>query len=171
MNSLVKIVPNVKKYNNYLFNVNKGTNPIMLSGLTDTAKVHLAYSTKFYVEKPICIVTYNEMQARKLIKDMQFFKEEIKFFKKKDITSFDFIAESKDELYDRIDILNSLINNEKPIIVTTIEAVSQQMISKESLYKNILNIKTGDIINLDNLKEKLVLLGYERYDLIEGKGK
>ena len=139
MNSLVKIVPNVKKYNDYLFNVNKGTNPIMLSGLTDTAKVHLAYSTKFYVEKPICIVTYNEMQARKLIKDMQFFKEEIKFFKKKDITSFDFIAESKDELYDRIDILNSLINNEKPIIVTTIEAVMQQMISKESLYKNIIN--------------------------------
>ena len=140
MNSLVKIVPNVKKYNDYLFNVKKGTNPIMLSGLTDTAKVHLAYSTKFYVEKPICIVTYNEMQARKLIKDMQFFKEEIKFFKKKDITSFDFIAESKDELYDRIDILNSLINNEKPIIVTTIEAVMQQMISKESLYKNILNM-------------------------------
>ena len=170
MNSLLKIVPNVKKYNDYLFNVNKGTNPIMLSGLTDTGKVHLAYSTKFYVEKPICIITYNEMQARKLIKDMQFFKEEIKFFKKKDITSFDYIAESKDELYDRIDILNSLVNNEKPIIVTTIEAISQQMISKESLYKNILDIKVGDIINLDSLKEKLVLLGYERYDLIEGKG-
>ena len=64
MNSLIKVVPNVKKYNDYLFNVNKGTNPIMLSGLTDSGKVHLAYSTKFYSNKPICIITYNEIQAK-----------------------------------------------------------------------------------------------------------
>lgn len=38
MNSLIKVVPNVKKFNDYLFEVKKGTNPIMLSGLTDTRK-------------------------------------------------------------------------------------------------------------------------------------
>ena len=98
MNSLIKVVPNVKKYNDYLFNVNKGTNPIMLSGLTDSGKVHLAYSTKFYSNKPICIITYNEIQAKKLMKDMEFFKDDIRFFRKRDITSFDYIAESKDNL-------------------------------------------------------------------------
>ena len=44
------------------------------------------------------------------------------------------------------------------------------MISKDVLYKNLLKLKVGDTIQLDELKEKLVLLGYERYDLIEGKG-
>ena len=44
------------------------------------------------------------------------------------------------------------------------------MITKESLYKNVMNLKVGDTFKLDELKEKLVLLGYERYDLIEGKG-
>ncbi len=170
MNSILKIVPNVKKYNDYLFNVKKGTNPIMLSGLTDVGKVHLAYSTKFYAEKPICIITYNEMQARKIIKDLSYFKDNVKFFKKRDITSFDYLAESKDNLYDRIEILNSILNNEKPIIVTTIEAVMQKMVSKESLYKNTITIKKDSTIKLDEIKEKLVLLGYERYDLIEGKG-
>ena len=38
MNSLIKIVPNVKKFNDYLFEVKKGTTPIMLSGLTDVEK-------------------------------------------------------------------------------------------------------------------------------------
>lgn len=38
MNSLVKVVPNVKKFNDYLFEVKKGTNPMMLSGLTDVRK-------------------------------------------------------------------------------------------------------------------------------------
>ena len=44
------------------------------------------------------------------------------------------------------------------------------MITKESLYKNVMHLKVGDFFNLEQLKEKLVLLGYERYDLIEGKG-
>ena len=56
MNSIIKTVPNVKKFNDYLFEINKGTSPIMLSGLTDSAKVHMAYSTKFYSEKNICII-------------------------------------------------------------------------------------------------------------------
>ena len=33
------------------------------------------------------------------------------------------------------------INNNRPLIITTIEAVQQKMVSKTSLYKNIINIK------------------------------
>ena len=170
MNSLVKIAPNIKKFNDYLFNVKKGTTPIMISGLTDTGKVHMSYSTKFYTEKPICIVTYNEMQAKKILKDFAFFGEKVEFFPKRETVSFDYIAESKDLLYDRISVLNNIVNGKTKIIITTIEAVMQKMISKESLYKNVLNLKVGDNLNLDELKEKLVSLGFERYDLIEGKG-
>ncbi len=170
MNSIIKTVPNVKKFNDYLFEINKGTSPIMLSGLTDSAKVHMAYSTKFYSEKNICIITYNEMQAKKIMKDLEFFGEKIKFFPKRDVISFDYVAESKDILFKRISVLNKLVKNDKKIIVTTIEAAMQKMITKESLYKNVMKLKVGDNFNLEELKEKLVLLGYERYDLIEGKG-
>lgn len=170
MNSLVKVAPNVKKYNDYLFNVKKGTTPMMISGLTDTGKVHIAYSTRFYTEKPICIVTYNEMQAKKILKDFAFFGEKVEFFPKRDTVSFDYIAESKDLLFDRISVLNNIVNGKTKIIITTIEAAMQKMISKDSLYRNAIKIKAGDTLNLDELKEKLVSLGYERYDLIEGKG-
>ena len=84
MNSLIKTVPNVKKFNDYLFELNKGTTPIMLSGLTDVGKIHMAYATKFYSEKPICIITYNEMQAKKIIKDLDFFGEKVRFFPKRE---------------------------------------------------------------------------------------
>ena len=56
------------------------------------------------------------------------------------------------------------------IVVTTIEAALQKMISKKALYKNILNFKVGEITNLENLKKKLTELGYVRCDLIEGRG-
>ncbi len=170
MNSLIKTVPNVKKFNDYLFEVKKGTTPIMLSGLTDVGKIHMTYSTKFYSERPICIITYNEMQAKKMIKDLAFFGEKVKFFPKREVISFDYIAESKDTLFKRISVLNKLVKNDKKIIVTTIEAAMQKMITKESLYKHVMNLKVGDVFDLETLKEKLILLGYERYDLIEGKG-
>ena len=46
----------------------------------------------------------------------------------------------------------------------------QKLPSKEVLYKNILEFKIGDICNLEEIKKKLVNLGYTRYDLIEGRG-
>ena len=170
MNPIVKVVPNVKKYNDYLFDVNKGKTPIMLSGLTDSAKVHMAYSTKFYTDKPICIITYNEMQARKIRKDFKFFDDHIRSFPKRDIISFDYIAESKDILHERISNLNDIVAGKAPIIITTIEAVMQKMITKNSLYKNLITLKAGDEIELEKIKNTLVSLGYERYDVVEGKG-
>ena len=170
MDSLTKIVPNVKKYSDYLFDINKGKTPIMLSGLTDTGKVHMVYSTKFYTDKPICIITYNEMQAKKIKKDFDFFEDHVRLFFKRDVANFDYIAESKDILHERISNLNDIMENKAPIIITTIEAAMQKMICKKDLYKNVITLKIGNEISIDKIKEMLVSLGYERYDLIEGKG-
>ena len=158
MNSLIKNMPNVKKYSDYIFDVKSGKTPIMLSGLTDSGKVHMAYSTRFYAEKPICIVTYNDLQAKKIIKDLKFFAEKVDYFPKRDIITFDYIAESKDLLFDRIAVLNNIVKGKTKIIVTTIEAAMQKMITKENLYKYVMNLKNGDTINLDDLKERLVKL-------------
>ena len=170
MNSLVKVVPNVKKYKTYLEDVKNKINPMMISGLTDSGKVHLAYSTCFYAERPICIVTYNELQAKKIIKDFAYFEDSIEYFPKKEILAYDYLTESKDSLFERIEVLNNIINKKARIIVTTVEAVMQPMIAKETLYKNLLKLKVGQELNLDKLKETLINLGYERYDVIEGKG-
>ena len=170
MNSIVKVVPNVKKYNAYLNDVKLGKTPMMVSGLTDSGKMHLAYSTGFYSEKPICIVTYNELQAKKLMKDLAYFEDNIEFFPKKEIFTYDYLVESKDTLFERIDVLNNIINKKSRVIVTTIEAVMQPMISKDVLYKNMIKLKVGQEFDLEKLKQNLVNLGYERYDVIEGKG-
>ncbi len=158
MNPLIKTMPNVKKFNEYMFDVKTGKTPIMLSGLTDMGKVHLAYATRFYSEKPICIITYNELQAKKMMKDLAFFGEKIEYFPKREIITFDYVAESKDELFERIAVLNHVQKQETKIIITTIEAVMQKMITKEKLYQFVMNLKTGDTIQLNELKERLVSL-------------
>lgn len=158
MNSLVKVVPNVKKYKAYLDDLKQGVTPIMVSGLTDSGKMHFAYSTYFYQEKPICIVTYNEMQAKKIIKDLSYFDEDIEFFPKKEIFAYDYIAESNDTLFERIKVLNNIKNKTSKIIVTTIESLMQPMINSKVLYSNSLKLQMGQEYNLDDLKDSLVKL-------------
>ncbi len=169
MNDIVKTLPNFKKFNDYISNVKDNTSPIMLSGLTDSGKVHFAYSTYFYAEKPICIITYNELQAKKIIRNLEYFENNINYFPKKEILAYDYLAESKDITYSRIACLNEIHKKQAKIIVTTIEAVSQKIIPEDVLYKNILELKIGDVINLEEIKQKLVLLGYERQDVVENK--
>ena len=168
MDSTIKILPNYKKYNSYIDDIKKKTNPIMLSGLTDSGKVHFAYSTHFYTERPMLIITYNEIQAKKIMKDLAYFTTDTLFFPKREIFAYDYLAESKETYFNRMNVLNHLQNGTAKVIVTTIEALMQKMIAKETLYRNCLELKVGETAKLNDLKETLVEMGYERYDLVEG---
>ena len=170
MDESIKILPNFKKFNSYIDDVKQGISPIMLSGLTDVAKIHFAYSTFFYIEKPICIVTYNELQAKKIIKDLQYFTNKVEYFPRREIVAYDYEVESKDIPYERIEVLNKIKENKTDIVITTVEALMQKMISKELLYKYVIQFKIGDTYDLETIKQNLILLGYERNDLVENKG-
>lgn len=86
------------------------------------------------------------------------------------LLTYDYIAESKDLPYERIEALNKIVSKKKQIVITTIEAAIQKLPAKKNLYKNELKIKVGESYNLEEIKKKLVNLGYSRYDLIEGRG-
>ena len=170
MNYIAEKLEKTKKFQDYIIALNKKNSQIRVSGLSDVGKVQFSYCTKEATNKPICIVTYNEMQAKKIIKDLEYFTTNIKHFPKREIASYDFFAESKDLPYERIEVLNKIKENKAKIVVTTIEAIMQKMIAKEELYKNSIYLKIGDTYSLEKLKQKLIFLGYERCDLVESKG-
>ena len=65
MNQIVKVLPNFKKFNDYINSVKNNTSPIMLSGLTDSAKTHFAYSSYFYAEKPVALLHTTKCKLKK----------------------------------------------------------------------------------------------------------
>ncbi len=168
MNFLLHDLGNLPLFASYLKGINKG--PVLVSGLTDVSKVQIACATNEFSDKPVCIITYNELQAKRIINDLKFFEDNVKFFPKREIVTYDFACESKDLPYERIEVLNSIQNGNVNIVVTTIEAIMQNMISKKSLYKNIINLNLGVEYSLEKLKNKLVELGYERVELVESRG-
>ena len=170
MNAIIKNLIDNEKFKDYLENINKKISPINILGLTDVAKIQFLVATKEEIKKPICLITYNEIQAKKLLEDIKYFTSKVAYFPKKDIVTYDYIAESKDLPYERIETLNRIKNGNVDIIVTTVESCMQDMISKESLYSNIIKFEFNKEYNFEEIKNKLVRLGYERTDLIEGKG-
>ena len=170
MNTILGELGKNLKFCEYVKNIENKKSPIAISGLTDVGMAQILAGTREFVKKPICLITYNEIQAKKIVNDLNYFTDKVIYLPKKEIVTYDYIAESKDLPYERIDALNRLQKMKTGIVVTTIEAVSQKMISKDALYKNIIKLKIGEQHNLEDIKQKLVNLGYVRYDLIDGKG-
>ena len=173
MNFLIKTLEENKKFQELTKQISK-TGPIAISGLVDVEKLHVLAGILNETKRPMVLVTYNEIQARKLYQDLKKLIKQTYFFPKKEITSYDYVAQSKEIEYKRIDVLNKMYlakqQKEPIIIVTTIEAVMQKMVAKNTLYQNVIDFEVGKTYLLDGIKEKLVGLGYERSDLIENKG-
>ena len=171
MNTIIGELGKSKKFVDLSKQIEKKQSPISISGLTAVGMTEIIEVINGYNKKPILVVTYNEIQAKKIVENLSAFeKENVLFFPKKEIVTYDYIAESKDLPYERIETLNKISEKKNLIVVTTIESLMQKLPAKETIYKNILEFKVGDICNLEDVKRKLVNLGYVRYDLIEGRG-
>ena len=178
-NLLIQKLENLDKFKEIIEQIEIKQTPINISGLDFVGKSHIISTISENIKKQICIITYNELQAKQMVKDLRFFTDKIEYFGKREIASYNYIAESKDLPFARIDVLNKLYNKDARIVVTTIEAVMQSMIPKEILYKNVLKFTIGNTFecsnfkgkkNLNTLKQLLLLLGYERNDLVENRG-
>ena len=178
-NEIIQSLQELDKFKELAEQINCKKTPINISGLVFVGKSHIISALKEETKRPICVITYNELQAKNMVKDLRYFTDKVEYFGKREIASYDYVSESKDLPFARIDVLNKLKNKDVNIVVTTIEAIMQSMIPEKMLYKNILKFTVGNMFestgfsgkkNLNNLKKLLLLMGYERNDLVEARG-
>ena len=170
MNTILGELGKSQKFIEIVNKIENNKSPIAISGLNDVGMVNLDVAIHEFTKRPICILTYNEIQAKKIYDDIKYFTDNVVIFPKKEVVTYDYIAESKENLYERIEALNKIKSKKTLIVVTTIEAVMQKLPEKNTIYQNELKFKTGNSYKLDDIKRNLVDLGYVRCDLIEGKG-
>ena len=166
MNYILRDLSQTKTYQSFIKN---DKYPITLSGLVCVSKSALIALAQKEKSKKILVITYNELQAQRLIKDLSYFCDNVVYFPKKEISIYDYDVESSDILYKRMDILNKINTEKSLIVVTTIEVVMQKMISKKSLFENKIEVSNDSQISFDEIKEKLIKLGYERKPIVEGR--
>ena len=171
MNTVIGELGKSKKFIDLSKEIEKIQSPISISGLTGVGMAEIISAIKGYNKKPIILVTYNEIQAKKILENIKAFEtENVILFPKKEIVTYNYIAESKDLPYERIETLKQINEKKNLIVVTTIEALMQKLPAKKTLFKDIIEFKVGDVCDLEEIKKRLINLGYSRYDLIEGRG-
>ena len=170
MNYILRDLASTQKYKSFKEKLKNNNYPVEISGLVPVAKTELIGALFEEERMPVCIITYNEMQAKELEKNLSYFAGKVEYFPKREISIYDYDAESNDIEYERIQVLNNIYKAKTKLVITTIEAIMQKMIAKESLYNTVLKLNLADTISHEELKRYLVQMGYKRVDLIENKG-
>lgn len=171
MNLLIKPLLEITEYVEILDSLKNSTLPVSVSGPSESQKVHFSHALCTHSGKKGIFVAFNEMQARRMAEDFSFFLgDEVLFFPSKEIMMHDVEAKSYDTVYQRLKVLDRLLEGRYGFLVTSAEALSQKLINPGLFKENILHFQLGGRIDLAGIIQKLVASGYERVNTVEGAG-
>ena len=169
MNFLTQILEENSKFQEVLNELQNKISPIGISGLSDVEKIYMVDAILEKTERPICILTYNEIQAKKLYQDLKNLGQKVWYFPKREIAAYDYIAESKDLPYERIEVLNQIVLSEeyKKYQIRYTKICEQKKKMKDTRTPEKLN-KELDRLNLLFQKDRITWEYYSaEYDRIE----
>lgn len=170
MNLFTDPLLKLNEYNTLLNCMKEYKGPVSVLGPADSQKVHLIYSLGTHTDSKILYITYNEIQARRAFEDFSLFLgEDVLYFPSKEIMLYNVEARSNDFVYQRVKSLLKCVQGAYKCIVMPVEALVQLISPADLFTSGIFTFETGKQVDLESLISKLVLYGYERVDIVEGK--
>ena len=151
--------------------VAEGCQTVLATGTEDGQKAHIIYGIACERDTNLLVITGSELKAKELVCDLGcFLKGDVCLYPSKDIIFYSADVKSPEIIKKRFDILSRLINGEHLTVVLSIEALFDRLVKPEIFKNYIFSLKTGDTIPLEELERRLVFMGYERCDTVEGQG-
>ena len=147
----------------------KGTDPVGMTGCIDSEKVHLM-STFLGNGKIQLVVTYNEQRAREIEEDYKLFCRQVYVIPPRDLIFFNADLQGNAIIAERMKAFEALYNNEAQVIITTMDALMSAAAPFEQLMSHVIVLKEGDELDLEDLKHRLIVMGYERVGRVEEPG-
>ena len=85
MNPVLAELTKSDKFNEYLERIKKSNAPISILGLAGVGTLQIVASTEENIKRPVCLITYNELQAKKLAEEIRSYINGVFFFPKREI--------------------------------------------------------------------------------------
>jgi len=175
-NALLKPLIEIENFIKLTESVSNGQTPVLVSGALGSQKSHLINGILNSLNVPALIVTENELKAKEIYEDLQFFKKDnVMLYPSKDIIFYSADIKSTDIIKNRFEIISNIaFNNENDknnfSIVLSVEALFDKLVPKSRFKDFIIKIEEGMPLSLDELCRRLIFMGYERCELVEGGG-
>lgn len=158
---LQKLVENSQELDNQL-----------VLGLSGSAKSVVLSKIAERLQKPMIYVAHNLLHATQIYDDLQYLLPEqpIHLFPTEETITAEFAISSKDLLAQRIAALQFLNTQQAGIVVTTLSGVRKRLTTPAIFQQNCIQLTLTTDIELEQLINQLMTMGYTREPLVESPG-
>ena len=170
LKGLLEPLENSVEFNNILNCIKGKKYPIEVNGISESGRGYLISGILENTEKPIVVVTQSDIDAKNIYEDLLFYTNDVYYFPAKEVVFYNIDAISGDLRWARLKVINEILQKNKKIIVTSVDAFASKYTPKKLFADYNIKIKEGLEVDFKNIASKLVQCGYERVDRVEGKG-
>lgn len=170
-NLLTDQLKNIQAYRHIIEDIHKHEYPISVHGIIEETVAHLCYGLKNELEKPIVLITYSGLKAKKIYETLNEYDTGVaEIYPVREFIYYDLEALSLENIYQRLAFLSQMARKEPKIFIVPIESLLHKTMSKEFLLKSCKKFSVGDELSLETMADYFLSVGYERVETVEGKG-
>jgi transcription-repair coupling factor (superfamily II helicase) len=142
---------------------------VTISGCIDAQKPHMIYALGETRKKRI-IVTFHEQKAKEIYDDYRFFDPAAVYYPAKDVLFYQSDIRGNLLTAERISALRAVREQERVTLITTFDALMNTMVPPKRMWDSVVRIAPGDVLNLEELVDALVRMGYEKEYQVDNIG-
>ena len=161
----------LQEYDNLVQALKSGKGPLQVTGTLDSQKVHLMYElgeASAFSWK--LVVTYDDTRAKEIYDDLRSFTSRVWLYPAKDLLFYSADIHGNLMARQRIAVLRRLMEDREGVVVTTMDGLMDHLLPLKYLREQSITVESGQVINLDVWKERLIAMGYERVAQVDGMG-
>ncbi|MCD7995516.1 MAG: transcription-repair coupling factor [Clostridia bacterium] len=161
----------LQEYENLVQALKSGKGPLQVTGTLDSQKVHLMYElgeASAFAWK--LVVTYDDTRAKEIYDDFRSFTSQVWLYPAKDLLFYSADIHGNLMTRQRIAVLRHLMEDREGVVVTTMDGLMDHLLPLKYLKEQSITVESGQVIDLDAWKKRLVAMGYERMAQVDGMG-
>lgn len=169
MNFIPQVLSKVKGFDTIQKALKPGCS-VCATGLTEIHKANMIHSLCHLQNVRAICVAPDEQKAQTLCNDLCAMGTKALFYPTRDFIFKNVTGKSREYEHQRLNVLYKMSQGDYDIVITCMDSASQFTMPKDVLEKAVLHIKVGTIITPENCIKALNMLGYQRFDQVDGKG-
>ena len=169
LQGLINPLLNSDSFTSIKDSLNRNKN-LEINGLSESGKSYMINAIYEEQDKSMVIVTHSDIEARNMCEDLSFYTQDVYYLPAKEIVFYNIAAISGDLRWARLSVIREILNKKKKIIIVTMDSFATTYTPVNLFKENTIKLKAGKELNLLELSKKLLGCGYERVEVVEGKG-
>lgn len=146
---------------------NKGI--LQVSGCMESQKSHLMYGLSGIAPYRL-ILAEDERRAREIYEDYRFYDRKAYSYPAKDLLFFQADIHGNLLIRQRMKVIKALLEEKELTVVTSIDGCMDFLESLEKIKEQLIHYESDSTVDIEQLKNQLVALGYERVGQVEMPG-